>query len=204
MGNLSGFYQNYNNIKESGTKLPDGVYNVAIESAEPKPTKNDPNAGFLELSLKVMDGQFSGQYAPKIRLNLWNPSDKAREIAESELKRITTATGIGGIDDSSQLIGKTMSITVRPQKNDPSYSESVNPSPYGMGMVQQQQFNQQGSGQMPPQGQNGGGGAPAAPQAPAYNPGAVPPFSPSAPAQQPNNSGQPQEQQPAYTPSFRP
>ncbi len=205
MGNLSGFYQNYGNIKESTGTLPPGNYNVGIESAEAKPTKNDPNQGYLELQMKVLDGPHKNMYAPPIRLNLWNASEKAREIADSELKKITMATGAGAIDDSSQLIGKTMQITVRPQKNDPQYSESVNPAPYNSGPAMQQQNNgPQGGGGFNPGGaapQGGGfnpGGAAPAPQG-GFNPnaGAAPAFVQSAPPQQPN-------QEPAYTPGFRP
>ncbi|MBU2743591.1 DUF669 domain-containing protein [Acidithiobacillus thiooxidans] len=198
MGNLSGFYQNYGNIKESSGSLPPGDYNVGIESAEAKPTKNDPNQGYLELKLKVLDGQHQGMYAPSIRLNLWNASDKAREIAEESLKSITLATNAGAIDDSSQLVGKTMQVTVRPQKNAPEYNESVNPKQIGSAPAIQNQFNPQGGfnpnggnqGGFNPNGGNQGGGN--------QGGGAVPAFMPSqaAPA--------PQEQQPAYQPSFRP
>ena len=190
MGNLSGFYQNYGSIKESSGTLPPGHYNVGIESAEAKPTKNDPNQGFLELKLKVMDGEYRNMYAPSIRLNLWNASEKAREIADSELKKITIATGAGAIDDSSQLVGKMMQVTVRPQK-DSQYSESVNPVPYG----QAPGLQQNGPG-------NAGGGQPAfAPQggqqAGFNQQGAAPAFVPSA-------APQAQEQQAAWTPGFRP
>ena len=190
MGNLSGFYQNYGSIKESSGTLPPGNYNVGIESAEAKPTKNDPNQGFLELKLKVMDGEYRNMYAPSIRLNLWNASEKAREIADSELKKITIATGAGAIDDSNQLVGKMMQVTVRPQK-DSQYSESVNPVPYG----QAPGLQQNGPG-------NAGGGQPAfAPQggqqAGFNQQGAAPAFVPSA-------APQAQEQQAAWTPGFRP
>ncbi|MDD3759793.1 MAG: DUF669 domain-containing protein [Acidithiobacillus sp.] len=198
MGNLSGFYQNYGSIKESTGTLPPGNYNVGIESAEAKPTKNDPNQGYLELKLKVLDGEHRNMYAPSIRLNLWNSSEKAREIAESELKKITMATGAGAIDDSSQLVGKTMQITVRPQKNDPQYSESVNPVPYNSGPAMQQQNNGGGfnPGGAAPQG---GFNQPApAPQG-GFTPGAG-----AAPAFVPSTAPQGQEQQAAYTPSFRP
>lgn len=202
MGNLSGFYGNYNNIKESGGSLPPGDYNVGIEAAEAKPTKNDPNQGYLELKMKVMDGQYAGMYAPSMRLNLWNASDKAREIAESELKRITTATGAGAIEDSSQLVGKTMSVTVRPQRNDPQYSESVNPRPYGSGPA----MEQTGPGGQPAFAQQPAPGyqqqpQPAAQQQPAFGqqPGAAPAFVQSAAPQ-----GTAQQQQPAWTPGIRP
>jgi|GEM_PF-6007938 len=188
MGNLSGFYSNYGNIKEGGGggSLPQGDYNVGIESATVKPTKNDPNQGYLELKLKVMDGDFAGRYAPDMRLNLWNASEKAREIANETLKSITMATGVGPIDDSSQLVGKTMQVTVRPQKDNPQYSESVNPTSINRPAFQQQ--NPQGGG-----GFNPDGGAFGQQQNPQQ--GAAPAFLPStAPAQQ----------EPAYTPTFRP
>jgi hypothetical protein len=193
MGNLSGFYQNYGGIKENSGTLPPGNYNVGIESAEAKPTKNDANQGYLELKLKVMDGQHANMYAPSIRLNLWNASEKAREIADAELKSITIATGAGAIDDSNQLIGKMMQVTVRPQK-DSQYSESVNPKPYGAPALQQHQA-------AAPQGQapafaGGQGVAPQSQQA-GFNQGSAPAFVPSA-------APQAQEQQAAWTPGIRP
>lgn len=196
MGNLSGFYQNYGSIKESSGTLPPGNYNVGIESAEAKPTKNDPNQGFLELKMKVMDGQYAGMYAPSIRLNLWNASEKAREIADSELKKITIATSAGAIDDSSQLVGKMMQVTVRPQK-DSQYSESVNPAPYNSGPALQQNGpgNTGGQPAFAPQGQQA---APQGGQQAGFNQqGAAPAFVPSA-------APQAQEQQAAWTPGFRP
>jgi len=207
MGNLSGFYQNYGSIKEGGGTLPPGNYNVGIESAEMKPTKNDPNQGFLELKLKVMDGEYKNMYAPSIRLNLWNASEKAREIAESELKKITMATGVGAIDDSSLLVGRMMQVTVRQQKDAPQYNESVNPMPYGSPAPALQQqgpsgggFNPQGGGQ-PNFAPQGGGFQQAAPQQPfpqggGFNPqGGQPAFVPSS---------APQGQEPAWTPGVRP
>ncbi len=204
MGNLSNFYNNYGNIKESNGSLPPGDYNVGIESAEAKPTKNDPNQGYLELKLKVIDGQHQGMYAPSIRLNLWNASAKAVEIAEESLKGITMASNAGAIDDSSQLVGKTMQITVRPQKNAPEYNESVNPRSVGSAPAVQNQFNNGGGNQGGNFNPNGGGN---------FNPnggnqggnpnpggGAVPAFMPSAaPQQQPQN-----QQEPAWQPSVRP
>ncbi|MCL4525204.1 MAG: DUF669 domain-containing protein [Gammaproteobacteria bacterium] len=211
MGNLSGFYQNYGSIKENSGTLPPGTHNVGIESAEAKATKNDANQGYLELKLKVMDGQYAGMYAPSMRLNLWNASEKAREIAEAELKSITIATGAGAIDDSSQLVGKMMQVTVRPQKNDPQYSESVNPKPYNSGPALQQNgpgggqpaFAPQGGQQAgyPPQGQQ------TAPQGgqPGFNPGAgAGALQGAAPAFVPSAAPQAQEQQAAWTPGFRP
>ncbi len=203
MGNLSGFYQNYGGIKENSGTLPPGNYNVGIESAEAKPTKNDANQGYLELKLKVMDGQHANMYAPSIRLNLWNASEKAREIADAELKSITIATGAGAIDDSNQLIGKMMQVTVRPQK-DSQYSESVNPKPYGQApALQQHQAPAGGQPGFAPQGgyaPQGGfapqGQAPQSQQA-GFNQGAAPAFVPSA-------APQPQEQQAAWTPGIRP
>ncbi|MGK9450295.1 DUF669 domain-containing protein [Acidithiobacillus caldus] len=201
MGNLSGFYQNYGNIKESSGTLPPGNYNVGIESAEAKPTKNDPNQGYLELQLKVLDGEHRNRYAPPIRLNLWNASDKAREIAESELKKITMATGAGAIDDSSQLVGKMMQVTVRPQKNDPQYNESVNPAPYNSGPALQQQNNGGGfnPGGAAPQGGGFNQQQPASAPQGGFNPGAAPAFVPSAAPQ-----GQDQQAAPSWTPSPRP
>lgn len=196
MGNLSGFYQNYGNIKESSGTLPPGDYNVGIESAEPKPTKNDPNQGYLELKLRVLDGEYKNMYAPTIRLNLWNASEKAREIAEESLKAITIATGAGAIDDSSQLVGRVMQVTVRPQKDAPQYSESVNPKPYNSHSpaLQQQQAPAGGQPSFAPQSP-----APQASQQAGFNQGAAPAFVPSAAPQQTQES-----QAPAWTPGFRP
>ena len=206
MGNLGDFYSKYDNVQSGGGgPLPAGNYPVFIEAAEAKPTKNDPQQGYLELKLKVMDGEYKNRYAPSIRLNLWNASDKAREIAETELKNVTMATGAGRIDDTSQLVGKTMQITVRPQKNDPSYSESVYPSPIQHHAPAQNQAPQGGGFNQTPQG----GGFNQAPQGGGFNQGpqggAQPAFLQSnAPQGGGFNQAPQQDQTPAYIPGARP
>jgi hypothetical protein len=72
--------------------LPIGKHPVIIESAEVKATQ-DNTSGYLQLNLKVIDGQHAGATGP-YRLNLYNQSQKAAEIAHKQLSAICHAVRV--------------------------------------------------------------------------------------------------------------
>jgi hypothetical protein len=83
--------------------MPAGDYKVRIIASEPKPTK-DKTGGFLELTLQVLEGQFQNRELI-YRLNLFNPSQQAVEIAYRQLSALCHVTGVFNIQDSQQLHG---------------------------------------------------------------------------------------------------
>ena len=102
--------------------FPLADYPVEITHAEPKIVKDNPGAGYLELTLTILDGQYRGM-AQQHRLNLFNPSEVAKRIANQELAAICFAINRPYLQDSSQLIGGRFLATIGPQDDNAKYSE---------------------------------------------------------------------------------
>lgn len=169
------FNANNYNPEQSAGGLPVGRHPVIIESSDVKATKAG-DGGFLELILKITDGPQVGQTGA-YRLNLYNASQQAVDIANRQMSAISHVTGVFQIQDSAQLHNIPFVIEVAPQKNDPQYTEvkkvfDINgnePGKQGQGGGAAQTQGQgnggfggaaQGGGQQqdPNQGQNQGGG----------------------------------------------
>lgn len=116
--------------------LPVGQYAVRIEDNERHQAKDKfdesgnklPPSFFLQLDAKVYGGDHEG-HVEKIRMNLWNPSTQAVDIAKQELKSIQDATGTHPrVDPATQKAsfnsdwfrGKWMLMDIKPQVKDPS------------------------------------------------------------------------------------
>ncbi len=129
--------------------LPIGRHPVVIIAAEVKATQ-DNSGGFVELSLNIIDGPSKGATGA-YRLNLYNQSQQAVEIAHKQLSAICYVTGVFqlGADgaDLTALFNKPFVVDVGPQKKDPQYSEvkkvfdmnGNEPKPQGGGQPAQQQ-----------------------------------------------------------------
>ena len=83
--------------------IPAGRYNMMIVESEMKPTK-DGSGAYLQLTLKVVDGQYAGRQVFD-RLNLQNQNPVAAEIAYRRLSAYCHATGVIQVQDSQQLHG---------------------------------------------------------------------------------------------------
>lgn len=122
--------------------LPAAWYNMAIDSSEMKPTKDGMGA-YLELKLKVLDGQFANRTIFD-RLNLRNANATAQEIAYKTLSAICHATGVIQLQDSQQLHGIPMKVkvAVRPASGEYDANNDVkgykNINDAGTGATQQQ------------------------------------------------------------------
>lgn len=155
--------------------LPIGRHPVIISSSEVKATKAN-DGGYLQLDLSIIDGPQKGTVGA-YRINLYNASQQAVDIANRQMSAISHVTGVFMIQDTVQLHNIPFIIEVGPQKNDPQYTEvkkvfDINgnepgKAPAGGGAAQPQGQGQgggfgapQGQQQQPPQGQ-GGWGAPA-------------------------------------------
>lgn len=89
--------------QQSFEPIPAGWYNMMIVGSEMKPTSNGQGA-YLQLSLKVVDGQYAGRQVFD-RLNLQNQNPVAAEIAYKRLSAYCHATGVIQVQDSQQLHG---------------------------------------------------------------------------------------------------
>jgi hypothetical protein len=106
-----------------------GTYRVEILSEETKPTKANDGA-YLELVLRIEDGQFAGQRIWD-RLNLKNKNAKAVEIALASLRSIQRACSLDKLTSSSELVGHKLRIKTRVREwNGRESAEVVEYLPY--------------------------------------------------------------------------
>lgn len=82
-------------------QLPVGRHPVIITASEVKAT-SDNTGGMVVYDLEVIDGPGKGQTGP-YRVNLYNASDKARSIAESQQSALCYVTGKFLINDTAEL-----------------------------------------------------------------------------------------------------
>jgi Protein of unknown function (DUF669) len=101
--------------------LPTGEYKVIIAESEPTPTK-DQTGGYLKLTLKVIDGQFSGRTLID-RLNLYNSNQQAVEIAYRRLSAYCHVTNQFQLQNSAQLHNIPFIAVVGMSKGDDSYND---------------------------------------------------------------------------------
>ena len=114
-GNISGF--DANTVEpNSFDVLPAGEYEACITASQVKPTSNG-SGKYLELQLQILNGEYQNRVLFD-RLNLWNPSEKATQIARGTLSSICRAVGILTPNDSSELHNKPLRIKVTVRKSD--------------------------------------------------------------------------------------
>jgi hypothetical protein len=180
----------FNPATGGGGQLGVGFHKVIIEASEVKPTAAN-DGGMIAYTLRCIEGAEQGG-SQAYRLNMWNASDKAREIAQSQQSALCFVTGVFYVEDTQQLHNIPFYVEVVKQKNDEKYTEiravfdvngcppkSTKPEPRLIAFVQ-------------------GGGAAQQQQAQAQQP-AQQQQTQQQPAQQGgwgNNAGQTQQQQP--------
>jgi hypothetical protein len=115
-GNLSGFDAGAVAPNTGFDVLPAGEYDVVIVSSVVEPTSKG-DGKFLKLELQVLNGEFQNRKLWD-RLNLWNPSAKATEIARGTLSAICRAVGVLTPGDSSELHNRPLRIKVKVEKSE--------------------------------------------------------------------------------------
>lgn len=95
--------------------MPVGKHPVVIVDSEVAPTK-DNTGGMLVLTLQIIDGPAKGQKG-SYRLNLYNQSQQAVEIAHRQLSAICHAIGVFQVQDSQQLHNIPFVVEVTLQKS---------------------------------------------------------------------------------------
>jgi hypothetical protein len=97
--------------------LPDGWYNVTITKAELGTTKAG-NGQKIDLRYDITGPTNQGRVIFGA-LNIRNPSQKAEEIGRQQLGEIMRAVGLAKVQDTDELIGKSLAVKVktRPAEN---------------------------------------------------------------------------------------
>jgi hypothetical protein len=114
MADLRGF--DANSVEPAGDfdPIPAGKYLAVVTDSEMKPTKSG-NGSYLQLTFQVTEGEFKNRLL-WARLNLDNPNDQARKIAQGELSAICRAVGVLAPNDSVDLHNLPLVIHVRCKK----------------------------------------------------------------------------------------
>lgn len=109
--------------------LPAGKYDVVVDDAELVPTKAGTGQ-MVRMAMTVTGPTHRGR---KIwdRLNIDNPNPKAVEIAQRRLAQIAKALGKAGIDDTDELVGVKLKVTVKVREASGGYEASNDVSGYG-------------------------------------------------------------------------
>lgn len=95
---------------DSYAALPAGNYIAQVERSEVKNTK-DGTGSYLSLGFKVIDGDYAGRVLFG-NITLTNKNSQAQEIGRKQLIKLSTACGLGHLQDSEQLHGIPVMIRV--------------------------------------------------------------------------------------------
>ena len=95
---------------DSYTALPAGNYIARVERSEVKQTK-DGTGSYLSLGFKILEGDYSGRMLFG-NITLTNKNSQAQEIGRKQLIKLSTACGLGHLQDSEQLHGIAVMIKV--------------------------------------------------------------------------------------------
>jgi len=114
MADLSGF--DANTVEPAGDfePIPAGKYVAVITESEMKPTKAG-TGNYLQLTIQIIEGPYQNRLL-WARLNLDNPNETARKIAQGELSAICRAVNVLAPNDSLELHNLPLVINVRCKK----------------------------------------------------------------------------------------
>jgi len=96
--------------------LPAGEYDAVIVNSEVKTTAKG-DGRYIKLQLQILNGSYQNRVLFD-NLNLWNPNDKAVQIARGTLSSICRAVGVLTPKDTSELHGKPLRIKLKVEKSD--------------------------------------------------------------------------------------
>jgi hypothetical protein len=116
MANLGGYDATGGQTMEDRDALPAGEYVAALVKSDKKDAKTEGNA-YINCEFEVQDGDMKGRRFWTM-LNLWNANAQAVEIAQRELNSIMHACGKLRVDDTEELHGIPMRVTLKVENND--------------------------------------------------------------------------------------
>ena len=114
MADLRGFDANSVEPASDFEPIPAGKYEAVITESEMKPTKAG-TGNYLQLTYQITEGPYQNRLL-WARLNLDNPNETARKIAQGELSAICRAVGVLAPNDSVELHNLPLVIHVRCKK----------------------------------------------------------------------------------------
>ena len=116
MANLGGYDATGGDTMETRDALPAGDYMAAMVKSDRKEAKTAGNA-YINCEFEVQDGEYQGRRFWTM-LNLWNSNTQAVEIAQRELNSIMHACGKLRVDDTEELHGIPMMVSLKVEDND--------------------------------------------------------------------------------------
>lgn len=122
-GNLYGFDASQVPEQQEFTAVPAGQYVAVATASGFKPTKNGQGQ-YLQFDFEVIDGEFKGRKL-WARLNLQNKNASAVDIAQRELGAICRAVGVIKPNDSAELHGKPILLTVDVELDDRNRQSNI-------------------------------------------------------------------------------
>lgn len=96
-------------------QMPVGKHPVVISDSEVKATQNN-DGGMVVFELTIIDGPAKGQTGP-YRLNLYNKSEKAVEIAHRQMSALCHVTGVYNVEDTAALHNIPFVVDVQLQRD---------------------------------------------------------------------------------------
>lgn len=135
-----------------------GAYNAEIIGSNGK--SKDSGAYTVGLQFKVIDGPKDGRTF-WLNFNFLNPKSAInQEIAQKQLKQIAKAIGVSTFENTEDLHGRAMNITVKKKTGDYEGNEMSSVRPYQNAGAKPpaRQPASGGAKQGAPAGANGGGG----------------------------------------------
>ncbi len=116
MANLGGSYEAGNETMEARDALPAGEYVAAMVKSDRKEAKTAGNA-YINCEFEVQEGELQGRRFWTM-LNLWNGNSQAVEIAQRELNSIMHACGKLRVEDTEELHGIPMRVSLKVENDD--------------------------------------------------------------------------------------
>lgn len=114
MADLSGFDANQVDPTSDFEPIPASKYVAVITESEMKPTKAG-TGNYLQFTFQIIEGPYQNRLL-WARLNLDNPNETARKIAQGELSAICRAVGVITPRDSVELHNLPLMIHVKCKK----------------------------------------------------------------------------------------
>ena len=111
------------NAEDIFSLLPDGEYELVIESAEEKETKS----GGKMISMRLVVPSDADKYAGAgfyVNYNVVNSNPVAERIGRAELRKLFESTKSEDVDELGELVGKSFSAIVGTQAGKNGYSDS--------------------------------------------------------------------------------
>ena len=105
---------NFDATAVSGVLIEPGQYQAQIISAEPVQSQKNPTNSYLQCQVKI-DGKTDTIVD---RLNIWNESASAKEMANKTLAEIANALGMRAIPDSDDMLLRPLMVQVEIEVGD--------------------------------------------------------------------------------------